>query len=77
MKTFVLMHKGTGNLLEGARVSLFDKNEELIEYSSRATIGLQTFSIDGFLVSNPDVSELCWYVNNHGMEKHFEILGEL
>lgn len=78
MKTFVLMHKVTAELFEGARVSLYDRNVELTNQTTAYSFGLKTFVVDGFLVYHHDkMSEFYWYVNNQEMEKHFEVISEL
>ena len=80
-KAFVLMNKETGDLLEGYRILLYDKEESIYPVAWTEGQGnrvklICTSEHDGWIVYRPDVSPFAWFFNRES-EKFFEVLGEL
>lgn len=75
MKTFILMCKNTGKLVEGYRVCFFDKTDTRPILNDKYRIAV--LKCDGWLLGNPAVGPLFWFFNEPGVAENFENLGEL
>lgn len=74
--TKVLLHKATCEILEGVRVSFFDKCQEEIVAGSHV-VQLQAIEHDGWLLWHPRTGPFSYFMNREFVEKDFIELGDL
>lgn len=71
----VLMNLKTGELMEGHRISLFDKGNKL-DVGTDYKVSLEVLTHDGWIIYHPQIGKFAFFLNVSG-EKFFEDLGEL
>lgn len=75
--TRVLLHKKTGNIFEGHRVALYDNGIRVDDKEWGYRVSLDVYDHDGWILNNPKVSQLFWFMNRKFVEEDFEDLGNL
>jgi hypothetical protein len=72
----VLMAKHTGELMEGYKITFFEKYDLSQDTMSMAGYRILLAQHDGWIVFRADVSHLAFFLNRES-EKYFEDLGVL
>ena len=76
IKSFVLMCRRTGNMVEGWRIALIDYRSKDWSLDIGLTV-IDNDNPDGWILYHPQNSEFKLFFNRKWVDKEFENLGEL